>query len=366
MALSDDLAVSALAVFCLFSRGRASAADHLLQLAAIRVGDEIGVRPGGARPSQAPPVPKLTLRCTLAPMRRLGAGAVVVAMMMLCACASPAVGLPWPHSEAGLANLAAAREDARLLLNALPVPPGATPSLKAPPGTPPILSKGPGRPLPTTAHAWSWWTVPGEPGAAIEWMIANPPAGVASLSSGTAVEFGSEEQARIGEFTWPEVPNVLTHRMLYAAAVPGSSGSSILRADALVSWFLPRPAEEQIPDSVRVLEVADERIPSGTTRLLISRSRTVRRIAALIDGLPASAAEKAKCLRNRPNHYLRLTFRARPGGPALAEASETLPALGDCRPLALRLDGKPQMPLAEGQAIYKALATMLAAQRSRR
>jgi hypothetical protein len=33
MALSDDLAVSALTVFCLFSRGRFSAADHLLRIA---------------------------------------------------------------------------------------------------------------------------------------------------------------------------------------------------------------------------------------------------------------------------------------------------------------------------------------------
>lgn len=290
---------------------------------------------------------------------------MVVVIVMLCACASPAAALPWPHSEAGLANLAAAREDARLLLKATPVPPGATPSVKAPPGTPPILLKGPGRVLPTTAHAWSWWTVPGEPEAAIEWMIAHPPAGVTGMGSGNAVEFGSEEQARIGEFTWPEVPTVLTHRTLYAAAVSGSLGSSILRADALVSWFLPRPAEEQIPDSVRVLDVADEHIPAKTTRLLISRPRTVRRIAALIDGLPASAAEKAKCLRNRPNHYLRLTFRARPGGPALAEARQTLPALGDCQPLTLRLDGEPQMPLGKGQAVYKALAPMLAAQRAR-
>lgn len=290
---------------------------------------------------------------------------MAVAIVVLSACASRAAALPWPHSEAGLANLAAAHEDARLLLKALPVAPGATPSIKAPPGAPPILLKDPGRVLPTTAHIWSWWTVPGEPEAAIEWMLAHPPAGVAGLGSGTAVEFGSEEQARFGEFTWPEIPNVLTHRVLYAATVPGPSGSSILRADALVSWSLPRPAEEQLPDSVRVLEVTDIHIPTTTTRLLISKRRTVRRIATLIDGLPASAAEKAKCLRNRPNHYLRLTFRARPSGPALAEASQTLPALGDCQPLTLRLDGKPQMPLGKGQAVYKALAPMLAAQRAR-
>jgi hypothetical protein len=290
---------------------------------------------------------------------------VSVAIVMLSACASPAAALPWPRSEAGLANLAAAREDARLLLEALPVPPGATPSDKAPPGTPPILLRGVGHILPTTAHARSWWTVPGEPEAATGWMIAHPPAGVAGMESGTAVAFGSEEEAKIAEFTWPEVPDILTHRMLYTASVPGPPGSSILRADALVSWFLPRPPEEQIPDSVRILEVADEHIPTTTTRLLIARPRTVRRIAALIDRLPASVAGKVNCLRNRPNHYLRLTFRARPDGPALAKASQTLPALGDCQPLTLRLDGKPQMPLSKGQAVYRALAPMLTAQRSR-
>src|SRR5436305_3142329 len=46
MALSDGLAVSVLAAFCLFSRGRASAADHLLRFfAANRVDDEIEVAP---------------------------------------------------------------------------------------------------------------------------------------------------------------------------------------------------------------------------------------------------------------------------------------------------------------------------------
>jgi hypothetical protein len=284
---------------------------------------------------------------------------------MLSAYASPAAALPWPHSEAGLANLATAREDARLLLTALSVPPGATPSVKAPPGTPPILLKGVGRVPPTTAHTWSWWTVPGEPEAAIEWMIANPPTGAKGLGPVTAVDFDSEEQGEAGVFTWPEVPHVLTHRALYAAAVPGPPGSSILRADALVSWFLPRPPEEQIPDSVRVLEVEDEHVAAKTTRLLISRPRTVGRIAALIDGLPASAAEKVNCLRNRPNHYLRLTFRAGPGGPALTEASQMLPALGDCQALTLRIEGELQMPLGKGQAIYKALAPMLAAQRAR-
>jgi len=132
-----------------------------------------------------------------------------------------------------------------------------------------------------------------------------------------------------------------------------------------VSWFLPRPPEEQIPDSVRVLEVEDQHIPTETTRLLISRPRTVRRIADLIDGLPVSAAGQVNCLKNRPNHYLRLTFRARPSGPALAEVSQTLPALGDCQPLILRIDGELQAPLGKGQTIYKGLAPMLAAQRTK-
>jgi hypothetical protein len=298
-------------------------------------------------------------------MRRLRAGGVVatVAVAMLSASMSPAATLPWPHSAAGFANLAAAREDARHLLEALRVPPGATPSHKAPTGTPPILLRGNGPVPPTTERAKAWWVVPGEPKAAIDWMLANPPLGTSGYTLGSAAEFDSAGRADLVSFTWPAVPNILTDRALYAAVVPGPGGSSILRADALITWFLPRPPEEQIPDSVRILEVADERVPTGTTRLAISRTRAVQRIAALIDGLPASAAGKVNCLRNRPNHYLRLTFRARRGGPALAEAIQTLPALGDCQPLTLRIDGTAQMPLGKGQAVYKALKPMLAAQR---
>ena len=184
---------------------------------------------------------------------------MAVAIVMLSACAQSAAALPWPHSEAGFANLAAAREDAHLLLKALPVPPGATPSVKARRRA----ANPPERRRPraaTTAHTWSWWTVPGEPEAAIEWMIANPPAGAASLGAGHRSRFRFGEEAKLEiHLAWnPQRPHTPGARRGSRTGPRGLLDPPRRRSGA--AWFLPRPPEEQIPDSVRVLR------PTNTSR----------------------------------------------------------------------------------------------------
>jgi hypothetical protein len=66
----------------------------------------------------------------------------------------------------------------------------------------------------------------------------------------------------------------------------------------------------------------------------------VRRLTALIDGLPLSTTPPgALCPSSRP--ALSLTFRARPGGPALAIAQTGQ----QCYSVALTVRGAQQLPL---------------------
>lgn len=286
-----------------------------------------------------------------------------MAVAALCALATgSATALPWPYSEAGIANRSAAREDAQHLLARLRLPPGASLVSTEPAGTPPILDDEPGRKLATLVDATNWWTVPGEPKEVVAWMVANPPTGAVGLGSGTAVTFETEETAKLAEFSWPAVPNVLQSRTLHAAAAPGPSGSSILRADALVRWLLIRPPQERIPASARFVEVVEHRHPKSTV-LAISKAPVVRRLAALVDSLPPSQPAGRACPKRRAVHRLRLTFRARPDAPVLAEASQELPGRSSCQPLNLKIQGKRQLPLREGQTVFDALRPMLAAQR---
>ena len=281
------------------------------------------------------------------------AGLLAILVFSASAQASPA---SWPFTAAGIANRAAAREDAAALLAALPIPPGATQSTEMPPGTPPIL-KTVWRGSPTVVDDRSWLTAPGGPKALTKWMGQHPPPGVAFVSGGTAVSFETEEGASLVEFDWPQVPNVLTHRALVAAAVPGPSGTSLIRVDALVAWLLPRPSQERIPASARFLEVIEQG-SSQSTALTISRPRVVRRLVDLINGFEIAQPEE-KCPEIQHSRYLRLTFRARPGGPVLAKASQSLLKISSCRGLALHIGGKSFPPLAEGQSLYKALGPML-------
>jgi hypothetical protein len=214
-----------------------------------------------------------------------------------------------------------------------------------------------GRRSPTVALRTSWWTAPGEPKALSEWMLKHPPAGIGSLGGGMAVTFGSDETASVAHFAWPQVPKVLTSRALYAAAAPGPAGTSIIRADALVSWFVPRPPQERVPSSARFLEIVERRSSQGRS-VEISKPSVARRIASLINGFEVVQPKGGPCPKRAPRHRIWLTFRLKEGGPILAKASEGLPAIG-CQALHLSVGGKTLLPLDEGQVLYGAVKPML-------
>lgn len=273
--------------------------------------------------------------------------------------------------EAELANRSAAEEDARHLLEQLRVPPGASPSPTEPTGASPLLDRAPGPAWSKLIDLTSWWTVSGSPDEVLAWIEANPPQESAPTGGGGAVKLGdSASRMEYAAFDWPSIPDVLRLRSLLATVSAGPSGTTVLRADARVVWFLPRPASERIPASAHVVEVIEQRHRGDQTIATVS-GPPVRRITALANGLPVSQPDgritssgpRLVCARVRSSHQMRLIFRAREGGPALAEAHQELPA-EYCHPMNLRIDGENQPPLEGSYAVIRALRSALAVKKA--
>jgi hypothetical protein len=113
---------------------------------------------------------------------------------------------------------------------------------------------------------------------------------------------------------------------------------------AQIAWQPARPLSTFVPPTARVVTLAEvpvtdqhPRLPSPVT---VTGEPVVRRLAALVNGLPLSTVGVAACPIPFGN-ALRLTFRARPGGPPLAVAEG--PAL--CGTVTLTLHGKQQPAL---------------------
>ncbi len=288
-------------------------------------------------------------------------------MAMLWVSAVVASASLIPPSEAELANRSAAEEDAHHLLEQLRVPPGASPSSTEPAGTSSVLDKSPGLEWSRLIDLTSWWTVPGEPDEALNWIEANPPQESALTGGGGIATFGeSSNKAKYAEFVWPSIPGVLRLRSLLATVAAGPPGSTILRVDARVVWFVPRPASERVPASARVLEVVEHHHRGDQTVTTIS-GPAVRKIVMLINGLPifqpngriTSVGHVVGCARVRSSHQMQLTFRARKGRPVLAEAHQELPP-EYCHPMNLKIRARNQPPLEGSYVVIRALRRMLA------
>lgn len=301
-------------------------------------------------------------QCTIVTMCALGsaAGGLIAIMATLWVLTAAASASPMPPSEAELANQAAAEEDARRLLEQLRVPPGASPSPTEPAGASPVLDKATGLEWSKLIDVTSWWTVPGEPDEALDWIETNPP------QESTWTGGGSVNSAKYAAFDWPPVPGLLRLRSLLATVGAGPLETTILRADARIVWFVPRPASERIPTSARVLEVVERHHRNDRTVTIVG-GRAVSKIVTLINVLPiaqpdgpvTSTGPTLGCARVRSWHQMQLTFRARQGGPVLAEAHQELP-VEYCHPMNLKIHGRPQPPLESSYAVVRVLRPMLA------
>jgi hypothetical protein len=135
---------------------------------------------------------------------------------------------------------------------------------------------------------------------------------------------------------------VLLGRILNVEVASAGGGRTGIRLDAWVAWGQPRPASSLIPPTARTVTIANLDGGRSPAPVTITDPVAVRKLTALIDGLPLSTTAVGTPCPAPPGPYLTLTFRARPGGPVLALA-QTGQA---CYTVGLTLRGEQQPALA--------------------
>jgi hypothetical protein len=218
-------------------------------------------------------------------------------------------GLPSPTLEQRAAAAA------RAILGEFVPPPGAV-RLARQPALPggwdryPVMSLNSA----TQADAVGYWQVRGAATAVLAWEKAH-----------ISRSF-SRQDAIIGPPSWntlyslPAVPGVLPAREMNVQVYDVGGGMSVIMADAMVSWQAPRPASEVIPASVTMVTIAvSGPWPRNPAPVTITSVPIVRRLAALVNGLPvATVSQGVPCPMEAG---FALTFRAAAAaGPAVAVA----------------------------------------------
>ena len=226
-----------------------------------------------------------------------------------------------------------AAADARMILGKFVPPPGAVRLARKPalPGGSPAMSLD----AATQAGATGYWRVSGAPTALLAWEKAHIWPGFARQD----VIIGPPSWNTV--YTLPAVPGEPTREMNVQFYDAGG-GATVIMAAAMVSWTPPRAAAEVIPPSVTAVTIApDGRTgPQPPVPVTITSGPVVRRLAALVNGLPLSnVAEGTLCPMATG---LRLTFTASPGGPPAAVADGP----GECSQVTFTLGGKDEPALA--------------------
>jgi hypothetical protein len=126
------------------------------------------------------------------------------------------------------------------------------------------------------------------------------------------------------------------------SVTPGRHGTTLMRADAQVSWYPPRSAAEHLrPASYHAVRITAWL--SGTRTRKVTRTFSSRlviaRLTSLIDGLPASPGGVAPC----PQELVTFRLAFKPAAGQTAAIVSTL----DCRSDAVLVGGKAQPDLAD-------------------
>jgi hypothetical protein len=239
-----------------------------------------------------------------------------------------------------------AEADAAAILRSFAVPPGGH-RLAGPPNLPGGVLKTPASYLGATweVHVTDFWEAPGDPQALLAWEQGHltPRFALGDAGFGPPVWDRGFELAPAG---------ALVTRELDVEVASAGDGRVGIRVDAWVAWQPPRPAGSLIPSAARTVTIAElsdggpadpagpaaERLPAPVT---ITDPAAVRGLAALIDGLPLSTISPDAPCPFSLGPFLSLTFRARPGGPAVAIVQTDQP----CGEVTLTVRGEQQPAL---------------------
>jgi len=197
-----------------------------------------------------------------------------------------------------------------------------------------------------------YWQVPGSPQGFLAWEKHHLPRALAASASGQG--YGSRWGVvfeRDDTYTLPPVPvhpsphGQIESRTMTISAVSAGNGRADIEVAVSVDWIGPRPAAEAVPPAAHAVTIAVKPDMNLHTTppapVTVTDPAKVRRIVALLDGLPLSPPGVFSCPEDG-GAMLILTFRAHPGAPALAVAE---PDLEGCGWVSFTIAGKPQPSL---------------------
>jgi hypothetical protein len=238
-----------------------------------------------------------------------------------------------------------AAAEARTILGEFVPPPGAVRLAQRPalPSGSPVM----GLTATAQADATGYWRASGSATALLAWEKAH-----------ISPSF-SRQDVLIGPPSWntvyalPAVPGVLPDREMNVQFYDAGSGTTVIMAEAMVTWQPPRPASEVIPASVSEVTIAT--LGQQPVQATITSVPVVRRLAALVNGLPLSTVTNTVPCPSGTGFTL--TFRAAAGGPPVAVADGP----GACGQVFLTLNGKDEPPLLPADpSAYRATVLKIA------
>jgi len=208
-----------------------------------------------------------------------------------------------------------------------------------------------------------FWTTSASPRAVIASFKANLPAGAKSSGEG----YSGPSTTIFVSYSLPTIDApALGPRTLTVNAVVLSDGSTGVRADADVRYTAPRLPAQRIPSQAHVLEVTMANYHSSPLlSLTVTNRAQVRHIASIVDGLPFLASLHGvafSCPALMPAPTDRFTFRASPGGPALAQVTEPAnqpTSAGPCFITTLSIRGHGEPGLLEGGKLLRQAGAIL-------
>jgi hypothetical protein len=269
-----------------------------------------------------------------------------------------------PPKQAARANRALAIVNGDQLLNGLALPSGVTQVAKEPSGDDGALARST-TPLFYAAEVdrARFWVTAATPSAVLSAVIAHLPK---DTTGGGCCTPGQDNFESWSPATVE--PGRLGERLLDVQAMQLKDGKTGVRADAWVQYIAPRPYAQRVPGQARILEVTVSRRPNPikprvvTTTREVTNAATVRRIAAVVDGLPFIGGPDVEIscpsIGGPGQSFDTLRFRAHPGGRVLATVSAwslTSDTADPCAPTGLWIRGHGEPALADGGVLLKAV-----------
>ncbi len=281
----------------------------------------------------------------------------LVCLLAVAACGTIHSEAPCPDTAICAApNRLVAQSDARHLLGLLVLPAGAVRTTSAPSAA--LAHSGDTVATPNLVDVHAWWRVRGGMSGVLAFVERHAPRGSERSGSGRFAH-GSTVLSRELDFSWPAL-GVLSYRALAVEVAPLPHGYAGVRADGEAIWIQPKPAGERVPAQARVLTVRRGQLGHTPSLSLTTTNPTkVTQIAALLDRLPIVQPGVYNCPMIPAAPTITFTFRARRGGPVLAQASTLANGPFACPGMQVTINGRKQRPLMAGPAFIRAAGRTL-------